>query len=144
MLKTLKILFASFVGLLVFFGGISKFHHHLDETEVCFCSGLMSGYLCDHHHDDSDDQAQGSHADRHGGNDTEDSCPLHLDSFIVTDTQHIDLPSLCCHHNHCDLCAPLAYCDDSDTDIIIFDADRIPLLTEGHSVAFNRRGPPVC
>lgn len=137
-----KIFLATLIGLLIFLGSVTRFHHHLDGAEICFCSGMMSGHICNHSHDCGDqcnkDAATGNH-----NNDSEDKCPLHLDIFIISDNQDIDIPTLCCHH-HCDLCAPLAYNDDVFTQKITYRPFDVPLLQWEYSSDSNRRGPPVC
>ncbi len=143
MRKSIKIFIASFVGLLVFFGGISKFHHHIDGAEICFCSNLLPDSPCNLHNDESPDPAPAS-SDAHHHGDDKDSCPLHLDNFIVTVSQHLDTPLLHCHHVHCDLCYPKVHIENHDETTDNFSPDIVPLLKEGHYVYLSRRGPPVC
>ena len=124
-----KIFLATLVSFLIFFGGVTRFHHHLDGAEICFCSGVLSDHICSHSHPDNDCCDHNSAADNHHPA-TEDNCPLHLDIFIISDNQHIDFHSLCCHHNHCDLCSPLAYCDEHfEHSFTIKPFDTPPLVS---------------
>lgn len=140
-----KIFLASLVSLLIFFGGVTRFHHHLDGAEICFCSGAFAGYICSHSlsHSDSECCDHDSAAENHHP-EAEDNCPLHLDIFIISDTQHIDFHALCCHHHHCDFCSPLAYCDEHFEHSFAVTTLDTPPLDSGHTFALSRRGPPTC
>lgn len=139
MLKYIKIFLTSFVVLLIFFGGVTRFHHHLDGTKVCFCTHDHSETTRSHIHDNN---ACSGHDPIQGSDDSEKSCPLHLDSFIITDTQHLDTPLSCCHQ-HCDLCSPLAY-DDVNRDCnISSETGYIQALSKGNLIVLKHRGPPM-
>ena len=139
-----KIFIATLVSLLIFFGGVTRFHHHLEGAEICFCSGVLSGQACHHNHH-SDDCCHNNAASQNHDSDAEDNCPLHLDIFIISDTQHIDLPALCSHNHHCDLCSPLAYSDEPIAQTFTFNQlEDTPPLDSGYTFAQSRRGPPAC
>lgn len=139
-----KIFLATLVSLLIFFGGVTRFHHHLEGAEICFCSGVLSGQVCYHNHQSDDCCHNNASSQNHDSGD-KDNCPLHLDIFIISDIQHIDLPTLCCHHHHCDLCSPLAYNDEDIAQTLkLTPLDDIPPLESGCTFAIDRRGPPTC
>lgn len=139
-----KIFLATLVSLLIFFGGVTRFHHHLDGAEICFCSGALSGHTCHHSHHDDECCHNNASSQNHDSS-AEDNCPLHLDIFIISDTQHIDIPALCCHHHHCDLCSPLAYSDEPIAQTFTFNKlDDTQPLDSGYTFALSRRGPPAC
>ena len=138
-----KIFLAALTCLLIFFGSVTRYHHHLDGAEICFCTGVLSDYFCSHSHHDNDCCDHNSPAKNHHP-EADDNCPLHLDIFIVSDTQHIDLHSLGCHHHHCDLCSPLAYCDEHfELSFTFTPLDPTPLAS-GYTAVISRRGPPAC
>lgn len=127
----LKIIVSVLVSLLVFTAGIARFHHHESgDHRPCFCVSITSA---DHHHSDSDNGCDSG---------ADDSCPLHLDLFKITESQKIFNHDHHCGHIHCDLCSPLAFFVEFNEYITVVP-DRetvIKYLFEGTPLV--RRGPP--
>lgn len=143
MANTFKIFIAALIGSLLFLGSVTRFHHHIDGVQICFCSGVLAEKACDHcHHSHdfashSDSQDSDSDTDRH-------HCPLHLDSFLKSDYQSFDTHHDGCQHSHCDFCSPLAFSPVCNSAPFILAHPDIPLPLSGHTPVSHRRGPPVC
>ena len=132
MKQYLKIIVSALVSLLVFTAGIARFHHHESgDHRPCFC---LSVQVNGHHSHDNSDDTRSSQSD--------DSCPLHLDLFKITETQKILDHDHHCGHIHCDLCSPLAFIVEFSQDITVFPPRDAIIKYLYAGTLLVRRGPP--
>lgn len=139
MKKIINILIASFFGLLIMIAGLTRFHHHLSNEDVCFCVDIFEeGDCCHHNHGDADSPLNpfGSH--------TENSCPLHIDFFNISEYSiNVHYARIICCDYHCDICLPIVspiLSRDSNSCGLVFST--LFFDCAGYDSALSRRGPP--
>lgn len=138
MKKLIDIIIASIVGFLILVAGMTRFHHHLSDDQVCFCVDDIIGVGCCHHHADHDEPVSPF------GSQSENSCPLHIDLFKISENHnHIHIEdNYCCDH-HCDICSPEIYVPDY-VALNLYISPQLPILErDGYDSALSRRGPPA-
>lgn len=139
MKKLIDIIIAASVGLLILIVGMTRFHHHISDEKVCFCVDFITDVECCHHHHNN--------ADTHGsplGDKSENSCPLHIDLFNISEYHdHLHIShTLCCNH-HCDICSPEIYAPDYAV-VNLYILLPLPLFEhDGYDSVLSRRGPPA-
>lgn len=118
-------------GILIFSGCINYYHHH----EVDFCISLTDS--CDYNKDCT---AHDVH-DSHDHSCPDDACPLHINPYITSCTEHT---TLCYHCTHClcDICSPLVY-TDFEENVQPFHIYAATLPLNYVILSDNHRGPPV-
>ena len=139
MKKLIDITIASFIGLLILIAGMTRFHHHLSDEVVCFCIDAVAASDCCHHHNEHSDEPATPFGDG-----SENSCPLHLDYFNISETHdhnHFCQP-ICCDHL-CDICSPQIYSLYCESIILYISLPTNILESDGHDSAMSRRGPPA-
>lgn len=130
--KSFKILIIAVVGLLII-GGITRFHHHTHDATPCFCIAAASSDNC-HHADDCDNPlSQENHS--------EESCPLRIDFFKISEHQDPEHHIACCDI-HCDICSPLVFNPDDYNQAKLTFIYRIFINCPYHNCEVDRRGPP--
>ena len=139
MKKLIDIIIAAFVGMLILIAGITRFHHHISDEEVCFCVDFISDVECCHHNHNDNDSHETPFGDK-----SENSCPLHIDFFNISEYHGHLHPSqnLCCDH-HCDICSPEIYSTKDEAFDFHSVVDYLPIFErDGYDSVMSRRGPP--
>lgn len=130
--KSFKILIIAVVGLLII-GGITRFHHHSHNEAPCFCLVTTSSDKC--HHPDNCNTPY-SHE-----NQSEESCPLHIDFFKLSEHHDPEFHFVCCNI-HCDICSPIIFSRDNSNLTRLIYIYKTFINYPSYNCEVARRGPP--
>lgn len=132
--RFVKSLTATIVGLLIFVGSLTRFHHHDEDFKVCCCLIELVGNHFNNDHSDCDHR----HTEGDGS-----SCPLHIDYFKISEPLDKVAMHFCCHHL-CDLCAPVIHYPLNEWMPTAYN-HQLDILSPsgGHMRCATHRGPPA-